>query len=101
MKNFLVSLLSTCLFVAKANAYFECHLTLNSIYAGDNGSIWATSLEDVTFVISSENPNQKNAFTLMTAALMGGNKVSVRFSGNNQQCNGMKYDFAGIWLLKK
>lgn len=83
-----------------AQAYVECPLTLASIYAGDNGSIWATSLENTTFMIGPDNPNLKNALTLMTAALMGGNKVSVRFS-SAAECSGIKYDFAGVWLLKK
>lgn len=85
---------------ANAQAYIECPVTLASIYAGDNGAIWATTVENTTFVIAPDNPNLKNALTLMTAALMGGNKVSVRFSSATD-CNGTKYDFAGIWLLKK
>lgn len=83
-----------------ALAYIECPLTLGSIYAGDNGSIWATTVENTTFMIAPDNPNLKNALTLMTAALMGGNKVSVRFSSATE-CGGTKYDFAGIWLLRK
>lgn len=83
-----------------AQAYVECPLTLTSIYAGDNGSVWATSLENTTFMIRPDDPNLKNALTLMTAALMGGNKVSVRFSSATD-CNGTKYDFAGVWLLRK
>lgn len=83
-----------------AQAYIECPITLTSIYAGDNGMIWATSLENTTFMIRPDDPNLKNALTLMTAALMGGNKVSVRFSSATE-CSGTKYDFAGVWLLRK
>lgn len=83
-----------------AQAYIECPLTLGSIYAGDNGTIWATSVENTTFMMRADDPNLKNALTLMTAALMGGNKVSVRFSSATD-CVGTKYDFAGIWLLRK
>lgn len=83
-----------------AQAYIECPLTLASIYAGDNGSIWATTVENTVFVIAPDNPNLKNALTLMTAALMGGNKVNVRFSSATE-CSGTKVDFVGVWLLRK
>jgi|GEM_PF-4608592 len=101
MKRVIASLGLIFGIAGNAQAYVECPLTLASIYAGDNGAIWATSAENTTFMIRPEDPNLKNALTLMTAALMGGNKVSVRFSSATECGGGVKYDFAGIWLLKK
>lgn len=100
MKKIVAFLGLTLCIASNAQAYIECPLTLASIYAGDNGSIWATTVENTTFVIAPDNPNLKNALTLMTAALMGGNKVNVRFSSATE-CSGTKVDFVGIWLLRK
>lgn len=100
MKKIVASLGLIFGIAANAQAYIECPLTLGSIYAGDNGAIWVTTLENTTFMIRADDPNLKNALTLMTAALMGGNKVSVRFSSTTD-CTGIKSDFAGIWLLRK
>lgn len=83
-------------------AYKECIVTPTKIFAGDDGAIWVTYKEGGYFNIYKDDPNQKNALTLVTAALMGGNKLSVRFKSDDVICEvGKSRDFAGVWLLAK
>lgn len=102
MKKIILGLILACGFSSTANAYTECIITINKIFSGDDGAIWATYDEGGVFNIYKDDPNLKNSLTLMTAALMGGNKMVVRFKTDNVQCNqGKTADFGGIWLLKK
>lgn len=92
----------TLLLSTNTFAYKECIVTPKQIYAGDDGSIWVTYKEGGHFNIFKDDPNQKNALTLITAALMGGNKLSVRFASDDVICEqGKSRDFRGVWLLGK
>lgn len=95
-------LLLASLLSSNAFSYTECVVTPNKIFAGDDGAIWVTYQEGGYFNIYKDDPNQKNALTLVTAALMGGNKLAVRFKSDNVPCNqGKSADFGGVWLLAK
>ncbi len=85
-----------------AFSYTECPINIQSIYAGDNGSIYITYENGGFFNIEPSDPNLKSALTLATAALMGGNQLVVRFSSNDVNCAAGKIgDFQGLFLLKK
>lgn len=102
MKKIILGLMLLCCLSSIANAETECVITISKIFAGDDGAIWVNYDEGGFFNIYKDDPNLKNSLTLITAALMGGNKMIVRFKSDNVSCNqGKTSDFGGIWLLRK
>ena len=102
MKKILLGLLGAFALSSQAFAYTECTVNITRIFSGDDGAIWVIYQEGGYFNIYKDDPNQKNSFTLATAALMAGNQIIVRFKSDNVPCAvGKSGDFAGLWLLKK
>lgn len=97
--GFLASSFWLLVFSTPAHAVTECQSTIRTIWAGDGGHIWITLNTDGAAVISPNDPNREAILALATSALLAGRQVRVRYMADNVNCNAVRTDVVGMYLL--
>lgn len=96
----LAIVLTGCVSMAgPAAAVTECSVAVQSIFSGDDGSIWLFYTNGGSAAISNGDPDKAATLALATTALVGGRSVTVRYAAEDVPCAAIgRYDLTGFFF---